>query len=323
MISFFKRKYVCAVIFSVVLISFTLFMVLDTFVIEKIYQTVPPINQETSETESGSEGKQSDTKPEKNDSENENESQSENSGAVLTENSYKDENISITITTHREYNTEIYVADIKLSSPEYLKTAFAKNAYGRNVTAKTSSTAKNVNAILAINGDYYGAQEKGYVIRNNVLYRDTVSRDNEDLVIYNDVIFVIIRETEISADELLKQGAREVLSFGPALIENGVISVDKNDEVGQAMASNPRTAIGIVEENHYIFVVSDGRTRESEGLTLLELAKFMQSLSANTAYNLDGGGSATMVFNGDIVNKPTTNGKTIKERSVSDIVYIG
>ncbi|MBE6881355.1 MAG: phosphodiester glycosidase family protein [Ruminococcaceae bacterium] len=323
MISFFKRKYVCAVIFSVVLISFTLFMVLDTFVIEKIYQTVPPINQETSETESGSEGKQSDTKPEKNDSENENESQSENSGAVLTENSYKDENISITITTHREYNTEIYVADIKLSSPEYLKTAFAKNAYGRNVTAKTSSTAKNVNAILAINGDYYGAQEKGYVIRNNVLYRDTVSRDNEDLVIYNDGSFGIIRETEISADELLKQGAREVLSFGPALIENGVISVDKNDEVGQAMASNPRTAIGIVEENHYIFVVSDGRTRESEGLTLLELAKFMQSLSANTAYNLDGGGSATMVFNGDIVNKPTTNGKTIKERSVSDIVYIG
>lgn len=323
MISFFKRKYVCAVIFSVVLISFTLFMVLDTFVIEKIYQTVPPINQETSETESGSEGKQSDTKPEKNDSENENESQSENSGAVLTENSYKDENISITITTHREYNTEIYVADIKLSSPEYLKTAFAKNAYGRNVTAKTSSTAKNVNAILAINGDYYGAQEKGYVIRNNVLYRDTVSRDNEDLVIYNDGSFGIIRETEISADELLKQGAREVLSFGPALIENGVISVDKNDEVGQAMASNPRTAIGIVEENHYIFVVSDGRTRESEGLSLLELAKFMQSLSANTAYNLDGGGSATMVFNGDIVNKPTTNGKTIKERSVSDIVYIG
>ena len=49
----------------------------------------------------------------------------------------------------------------------------------------------------------------------------------------------------------------------------------------------------------------------------------MQSLEATTAYNLDGGGSSTMYFNGEVINKPTTNGRSIKERSVSDIVYIG
>lgn len=89
------------------------------------------------------------------------------------------------------------------------------------------------------------------------------------------------------------------------------------------MASNPRTAIGIIDNLHYVLVVSDGRTKESDGLSLLELAEFMESLGVTTAYNLDGGGSSTMYFNGEVVNQPTTNGKSIKERRVSDIVYIG
>lgn len=97
----------------------------------------------------------------------------------------------------------------------------------------------------------------------------------------------------------------------------------EEDEVGKAMTSNPRMAIGIIDNLHYVFVVSDGRTEESEGLSLLELAEFMDALGVETAYNLDGGGSSTMYFNGEIINNPTTNGRSIKERSVSDIVYIG
>ena len=104
--------------------------------------------------------------------------------------------------------------------------------------------------------------------------------------------------------------------------EEGYISVDENDEVGQAMASNPRTAIGIVDTLHYLFVVSDGRTSVSEGLSLQDLAQVLLDLGAKTAYNLDGGGSSPMVFQGDVVNRPTTNGKKISERSVSDIVCI-
>ena len=89
------------------------------------------------------------------------------------------------------------------------------------------------------------------------------------------------------------------------------------------MASNPRTAIGIIDNLHYVFVVSDGRTEESEGLSLLELAEFMDGLGVETAYNLDGGGSSTMYFNGEVINTPTTDGRSVKERSVSDIFYIG
>ncbi|MCR4746177.1 MAG: phosphodiester glycosidase family protein, partial [Lachnospiraceae bacterium] len=168
--------------------------------------------------------------------------------------------------------------------------------------------AEEADAILAINGDFYGTQESGYVIRNNTLYRDTADSSNEDLVINSDGSFEIINESETSAESLIEDDVSDVLSFGPALMIDGEIAVTKNEEVGKAMASNPRTAIGQVDDLHYIFVVSDGRTSESEGLSLSELAYFMSEMGCETAYNLDGGGSSTMYFQGEIINNPTSIG---------------
>ncbi len=237
--------------------------------------------------------------------------------------SFQDGGISISLMEYREYDTNIYVADVQLSSAESLKTAFAQSSYGRNVTAKTSEIAEENGAILAINGDYYGSQERGYVLRNGTIYRDEAESGQEDLVIYQDGSMDVIEETETSAEQLLADGARQALSFGPALVKDGKVAVSEGEEVGTAMASNPRTAIAVLGDLHYLFVVSDGRTDESEGLSLYQLAGFLESLGASTAYNLDGGGSSTMVFQGEVVNHPTTSGRSIKERSVSDIVYIG
>ena len=251
--------------------------------------------------------------------------ESSESAKTVTDSSYKDSNVNINITTVRKNNTTVYVADVKLSDSSYLKTALAYDSFGTNVTEATSSIAGNNNAILAVNGDYYGADRSGYVIKNGVIYRNTVRSDSEypDLAVYKDGSFKIIYETEVTAEELLADGVVNLFAFGPSLIENGEISVDQNTEVRQAMTKNPRTAIGIVDKNHYILVVSDGRTNESKGLSLYELAEVLKEYGATTAYNLDGGGSSTMYFNGNIVNNPTTNGHNISEREVSDIVYIG
>lgn len=292
------KRHKWAIAYSLALIAFTGYLAVDTFAISRVYTVV--------ETE------QSNT---------DNSSSCDN--VVSTQTAYSDDNVTISLTEYREYDTSIYVADVQVSSPEYLKTALAQNAYGRNVTEKTSEMAQNNNAILAINGDYYGAQESGYVIRNGVIYRDTASAGQEDLVIYQDGSLDIVQEDAVTAQELLDNGAQQVLSFGPALLENSTISVSQSEEVGKAKASNPRTAIGMLDDLHYVFVVSDGRTSESAGLSLYQIAEFMQSLGTKTAYNLDGGGSSAMYFNGKIVNNPTTNGNTIQERSVSDIVYIG
>ena len=330
-----RGRKIISLAWAMLLFGFTVFAALDTFVIEHTYSAVEPSAAESPSTASPQAVQSAEAAPVAASAAATQEQSVILSATpeatqapatavpiVSTENSYSDGNVSITISEIRAYDSTVYVADVVLSSPEYLQTALANSVYGRNVKAKTSSIAEEANAVLAINGDYYGARESGYVIRNGVLYRSKAKRNGEDLVIYQDGSFEIVNESEITAQELLAKGAWNVLSFGPALLIDGDISVDENDEVGQAMASNPRTAIGIVDTLHYLFVVSDGRTSVSEGLSLQELAQVLLDLGAKTAYNLDGGGSSTLVFQGDVVNRPTTNGKKISERSVSDIVCI-
>ena len=245
---------------------------------------------------------------------------STSSGTVIG--TYSDSKSKITVTQYRAYDSNIYVADVEVTDGTSILSAFANNTYGRNITDTTSDMAEENNAVLAINGDYYGARQSGYVIRNGVVYRSQGS-NGEDMVISKDGSLSFISESDTTTDSLHQKQAWQVLSFGPVLVENGQVAVSENDEVGMAMTSNPRTAIGTVAKNHYLFVVSDGRTSESAGLSLYELANFMKSLGATNVYNLDGGGSSTMVFQGEVVNNPTTNGNKISERAVSDILYIG
>ena len=298
-----KKPYLYASILGLLLTSSFTYSMLKTFVLAETISTVPNTSS-TSNTAAASQAAKN---------------------AQVTDTSYSDGNISVDLTEKTVNETQVYVADITLSSSDYLKTALAQNSYGTNVTAITSVTAAENNAILAVNGDYYGANSSGYVIRNGVVYRDSVREDasNGDLAIYKDGSFKIIYENQVSADQLVQDGVVNLLAFGPSLVENGEISVDTNTEVGQAMSSNPRTAIGIIDENHYIIIVSDGRTSESKGLSLYQMAEVMKSYGVKTAYNLDGGGSSTLYFNGQVINKPTTGGSKISERAVSDIVYIG
>lgn len=254
--------------------------------------------------------------------ESSNTTETTSSEPVITATSYTDENIQIAIDEQVVNDTTVYVVDIQVSDASYLKTALAQNTYGRNIKEATSTIAKDNQAILAINGDFYGFRSSGYVIRNGNLYRQSGEEGQEDLVIDENGDFSIVDEYDVSAQELLDSGVQQVLSFGPALVENGEIVVDTSAEVGQSMSSNPRTAIGQVAENHYVMVVSDGRTDESVGLSLYQLAEVLQQAGAKTAYNLDGGGSSTLYFNGNVINTPV-GGQGSSERSVSDIVYFG
>ena len=317
-----KIRIVWTTVSCILAALFAVYVLMDTFLISRTYQTAEEANLSMFSSESGQTLLSQSTQ-----SAQGSEAASSTEAQALPTDAenvvYSDENICIAMTTYREYDTDIYVAEVWLSSAQYLKTAFAENSYGKNVTAKTSEIASDSGAILAINGDYYGARESGYVIRNGVVYRDYGSSSTDILCIYADGSFAITNSAEASAQELVDSGVWQAFSFGPGLVEGGEITVGVNTEVGQAKSSNPRTAIGQISDLHYVFVVSDGRTNQSEGLSLYELATFLQSLGVKTAYNLDGGGSSTMVLLGQVVNNPTTGGSRTKERSVSDIVYIG
>ncbi|SDN75617.1 phosphodiester glycosidase family protein [Acetanaerobacterium elongatum] len=319
----FKKPFRWAIFYSLVMAAAVTFVLMDTFVIEQTGTPMVTASLSAREVKTDSES-QSTSGAVTNEQSTINQAASTPDNAVITENSYKDDNIQITIDTVRKYDTTLYVADIQVSSAQYLKTAFAKGTYGRNIKQTTSDMAESNNAIFAINGDYYGFRDYGFVIRNGVLYRNTPnpSGTGEAMMIDKDGNLSIVNEQQSDAQALVDSGAWQVLSFGPALVNNGKITVDENTEVGKAMASNPRTAIGQISPLHYIVIVSDGRTSESAGLSLLQLAQEFSERGCTVAYNLDGGGSSTMWFNGKVVNVPA-NGRSSSQRSVSDIVYLG
>ena len=263
---------------------------------------------------------------------------------------YSDPDIYIDISTGRfEDYTDYYAADIRIRSLSYLKAGLGQDTPGENYNEKTSEICNRHKGILAINGDTYGSQKNGYVIRNGITIRKEKNlsrRKPEDLAIYADGTFEIFNEREYTLDEISAKGAWQVYSFGPGLVDKGVKIIQKGEEVGTAAQQNmnQRCAIGMISPLHYVFMVSNGRIRQSPGLSLYQVGMIMESLHCYCAYNLDGGGSATMYFDdgtgnanglGALVNYCTQqlvggNNKDtlpiappIEEREVSDIVYIG
>ncbi len=111
------------------------------------------------------------------------------------------------------------------------------------------------------------------------------------------------------------------LGAGPRLIKDGgVFLTSKEEEFPGDIISGraPRTAVGLTKEGNIILLVVDGRQQHSVGMTLLELALFMQEFGVVDAMNLDGGGSSEMVVEGKIVNQPSDG----KERPVGNALLI-
>ncbi|MEO3941798.1 phosphodiester glycosidase family protein [Paenarthrobacter nicotinovorans] len=249
--------------------------------------------------------------------------------AVVTDTSYTSGDTGVTVSTvttgSGDDTVTYYVADVVLDDASTLKSAFAEDTYGENITETTSAIAQDHNAIFAINGDYYGFRDTGIVIRNGVVYRDEGAR--QGLAFYKDGTVKVYDETTTSAEQLVADGVWNTLSFGPSLLDNGEIAsgiedveVDTNFGNHSIQGEQPRTAVGVIDENHLVFVVVDGRSPGySAGVTMTGLAAIMKDLGATTAYNIDGGGSSTMYFNGSLVNNPLGENK---ERGTSDILYI-
>lgn len=105
------------------------------------------------------------------------------------------------------------------------------------------------------------------------------------------------------------KGVKHIISGGPYLVKDGKVYVDMTAQKLQAIGGrNPRSAIGYTADNNIILVAVDGREGSSIGMTLMELANFMQSIGCVGAINLDGGGSTVMYVNGKVVNNPQTTG---------------
>jgi exopolysaccharide biosynthesis protein len=249
-------------------------------------------------------------------------------GYTSTDTSYQSATASISITKisngSDRSKVTYYVADVQLTSGTYLQAGLADGFQSGNVDYTSAIAAAN-DAILAINGDYCTARNTGVIIRNGVLNLDNPARMG--LAIYKDGTMKVYDETEMSSKQLLADGVWNTYSFGPAVLVDGVIpdglDTTEIEDIGQQhtiLGTQPRTGVGIIDTNHFVFIVVDGRASGySMGVTLSEFAQIFKDLGCTTAYNLDGGGSSAMYFMGEVVNNPLGDGK---ERGISDILYV-
>ncbi len=212
-------------------------------------------------------------------------------------------------------NLRYWITTVKIKNQSQLNSAFSGDSFSLNIKEKTSSIANRHNAILAINGAACGFNTSGYVIRDGVVYRGT-DLDCAPLVIDKEGNFKIYEYGKKNAEELLSLGARHTYDFGPDLIKDG--NIVEYGDTWYKEDVQPRTAIGQKGPLEYVIIVVDGRSTKSQGMSCYDLAIEFQKIGCNFAYNLDGGGSSTLYFNGEVINKPSDfNG----ERNISDILY--
>jgi len=202
---------------------------------------------------------------------------------------------------------------------------------GSDQYIKAARLSRREGVIFALNGDYmtYNEKElKGPIIRNGVCYWSGSSNDNceDTLVFMPDGSLVIMEPGQYTSDQLLEMGVQQTLSFGPTLVKDGVaLTAEQMKNVrGINNPKNSRSAIGMIEPNHYIAIVAETLIPHSAGISLPDLAVVFQELGCTVAYNLDGSASACMTFMGNMVNTVINNGNTLLgPRPMVDMIAFG
>ena len=160
---------------------------------------------------------------------------------------------------------------------------------------------------------------------NGELLRTTRNTERDLCLIYRTGEMRTVRAQDINDAWLTAEVPKlwHIFCFGPTLLDaEGKACTTFNTNV---QPDNPRSAIGYYEPGHYCFVQVDGRATKSGvvpgehniGLNMNRLAELMESLGCQVAYNLDGGQSSMMWFDGEIISTPFLGG-----RPVGDIVLI-
>lgn len=242
--------------------------------------------------------------------------------ASVDENAYKSyggENVIVNLyKIENDVNSEMcyYFADVYVRHISNLRTAFAYDTYGQSINQETLEMAQNNNAIVAINGDYYGLHRRGVVIRNGTVYRESATDDV--CVIFSDGVMKTYLEDEFDIDEVCALGAYQAWNFGPALLNADGSAIEDFEGNRDIKGVNPRTAIGYFEPGHYCFVVVDGRQEGySQGASLEQLSEILADHGCSAGYNLDGGKTSMMIYGDEVANRPTQGG-----RDVSDIIFV-
>ena len=236
---------------------------------------------------------------------------------------YKTDRLSVEIEQKQKDGMTYFVCDIRLTDVSQLRTAFAGDDFRSGIYEAVSDIADRYSPVLAINADFCRYHREGVIIRNGEVLRRQNIKKHHLLVV--DAQGNLSAQTDRSgkqglvANKLEQQNTWQTFEFGPVLVENGeAVELPKSFYVACGEGyEEPRTAIGQRGPLHYVVIVVDGRREGySTGASIPQLQQLFLDEGVDFAFNLDGGGSTTLYFLGEVINMPSGG----KQRSVSDVL---
>ncbi|MDD2428280.1 MAG: phosphodiester glycosidase family protein [Eubacteriales bacterium] len=231
---------------------------------------------------------------------------------------YRDDSIHVVIEKTTAYESTCFIAKIKIGHASQLRTETAAQTWDYRREANGERVAQRVNAILAVNGDYYSYISGGYMIRQGVLYRDRPDANRDVLLIDDKGDFHIVPySTKENLAPYKDMNIIDSFNFGPGLVIDGVIGQNLRNYYNGARENRQRVAIAQAGPLSYYIFVTEARSDGSRGMTLKEFADFVSTYPVQNAYNLDGGNSAQLIFNGIRLNALGFR----DVRDINDIVY--
>jgi len=241
-----------------------------------------------------------------------------------TEFSYEDASLSVQMEVRDIDGVRYDIAWIKVASPTQLRTAIAGEP-NQVVAEKPGRMAREVNAVVAINGDFYTQRQDGLIYRQGQAFRYLLNPEKDVLVIDELGDLHVFLNGENQTGELLAflQSGRTIINaftFGPAIVKDGKalpMPATYKTRFDSALRA-PRTVIAQTGPLEYVFVEAEGRVKHSKGVTTDQMGEFMVTLGVETAYCLDGGNSSIMLFNGRYFDANYAE----SEREQSDIIYV-
>ena len=240
----------------------------------------------------------------------------------VSETVYEDPTICVEITPDNDNGRLFWIADIEIADASQLRTA-AANGFDRRGTEFGHVLARRMNAVVAVDGDYYCyTSDTPLIIRQGVVYRNKLTKKpgQDVLLIDEDGDFHGIEDAKAGDVGETVDGKKIInaFHFGPLLVNHGQIRTGKINRHMKPEQRSQRVAIAQTGHLKYRIIVTGPNERGSRALNFEEWRQFVASMpDIEVAYNLDGGDSAVLVFRNQKVNDPDNE----NERPLADIIY--
>lgn len=233
---------------------------------------------------------------------------------------YQDETILV-ITWKEAINGTAYTfSEIKIADPSQIRRYLSGGSYGSGKLAVPTEMAASVNAVVATSGDYYQFRDAGVIVYNGVVCRASARADTCYVDDKGDLHFTRIGESmsmEKAQAFVEENNIRFSVAFGPVLVENGEKMSFGGYSLGEVDRNFARAALCQMDELHYLLVNANAEGNLYTYPTMYEFAKQIYATGCRDAYALDGGQTATLIMDGELVNQMAKG----YQRKISDIIY--